>query len=163
MEIRTCTNSKINDLTIVWDGCILTMLWVRDYKCKEKNAHYLLLRFKDTLSRWKVIPVFSFSPDSGSYIESYGLNFSQIRYIVISLWERKWKFRSHFNLSSFFKLHLQKQHRHNQLVALAFRKAPFHCPNVHWRFYLFILGHGYTMTFYFRFCRCLRTSIYFSF
>ena len=35
--------------TVLWNDCILKMLWVRDYKCKKKNAHYLLLRFKDTV------------------------------------------------------------------------------------------------------------------
>lgn len=35
--------------TVLWGGCILMKPWVRDYKCEKKKAHYLLVRFKDTI------------------------------------------------------------------------------------------------------------------
>lgn len=36
-------------IPVVWDDCILMMLWVRDYKREKKKAHYLLVRSRDTI------------------------------------------------------------------------------------------------------------------
>lgn len=39
--------------TVLWNDCILKMLWVRDYKYEKEKTHYFLTRFKDTLTSFK--------------------------------------------------------------------------------------------------------------
>lgn len=34
-------------IPVLWDGCILMMLWMRDYKCERKKTCYLLVKLKD--------------------------------------------------------------------------------------------------------------------
>lgn len=51
-----------------------------------------------------MIPVFTFSPDSELYIDGYGLNFSQIRYMAISLCERKMEIQVTFQLEFSFQI-----------------------------------------------------------